>query len=114
MFVTILEIQQLVTIKRKFNKNDCPIPFEDSIWSHYRKNILDCKEKHLRQKDLGGSLIKSKEIADNRDCSTIFVMCMWSNLMKGSMCVVICNLMIKIGGRLSEIATVVKSHIKAK
>eukprot|EP00957_Ditylum_brightwellii_P211651 15366424-Ditylum_brightwellii.AAC.1 len=34
--------------------------------------------------------------------------------MKGSMFAVLCNLMIQIGSKLSEIATVAKSHIKAK
>eukprot|EP00957_Ditylum_brightwellii_P067996 5162631-Ditylum_brightwellii.AAC.1 len=78
------------------------------------KRLLNCKEKQRGCKGLGSSLIKSKEIADNRDCWAIFVMCMWSNTMKGSMFVVLCYLMIQIGGRLDEIATLAKSHIKAK
>eukprot|EP00957_Ditylum_brightwellii_P182155 13878299-Ditylum_brightwellii.AAC.1 len=36
-----------------FNKTECPKPFEDSFWFHYRKNILDCKETQKRQKGLG-------------------------------------------------------------
>eukprot|EP00957_Ditylum_brightwellii_P197059 15012544-Ditylum_brightwellii.AAC.1 len=83
-------------------------------WSHYRTNFLDCKQKQRRQNSIGGPLIKSKEVADNRERWTIFVMCMWSNVMKGSMLVVLSNLMIQIGGRLSEIATLAKPHIKAK
>eukprot|EP00957_Ditylum_brightwellii_P062927 4775104-Ditylum_brightwellii.AAC.1 len=99
---------------QRFNTNKYPKPFEDRYWSHYRKKLLDCKEKQRRHKCLGGSLIKSKEAADNRDCWRILVMCMRSNVMKGSMFAVLCNLIIQIGGRLSEIATVAKSHIKAK
>eukprot|EP00957_Ditylum_brightwellii_P084279 6407908-Ditylum_brightwellii.AAC.1 len=98
--------QDLSTFKtyftmQRFNHQPHPRPFEDRFWSVYRKNILDCKEGQKRQKGLRGSFIKLKEIADNKDCWTIFVICMWSNL-------------IKIRGRLSEIATVAKSHIKAK
>eukprot|EP00957_Ditylum_brightwellii_P094799 7219284-Ditylum_brightwellii.AAC.1 len=65
---------------QQFNTNNCPIPFEDRHWSHYRKNFLNCKEKQKRHKGL----------------------------------VVICNLMIQIGGKLGEIATVAKLHIKTK
>eukprot|EP00957_Ditylum_brightwellii_P066422 5042620-Ditylum_brightwellii.AAC.1 len=100
LFVTTLQIQQLVVTERmKCNTQPCPIPFEDRFGGVYRRKNLDCKEGQKRQKGLEGSLIKSKEIADNRDHLSIWMMSLWSNL---------------IGGRVNDILTDAKSHIKAK
>eukprot|EP00957_Ditylum_brightwellii_P157162 11961657-Ditylum_brightwellii.AAC.1 len=57
--------------------------------------MYDWKAAQKRKWGRGGSLVKSKDTATDRDSWTIWILCIWSS-------------------RLSEVSTIAKSHIKAK
>ena len=100
--------------RQKFPNHPMPRPFEERFWKFYRKNLLKWKEAQNVADGKGVDLIKSKEIANDEDRWTIFVMCVWHNLANAFMFGLLYNMLVQIGGRVSEASTILKSEIRAK
>jgi len=98
----------------KFSKKDEPIPFQSRFWSLYRSRLETWKRAEKNKDGKGGNLVNPKEAATEEDRWAIFAMCCWSNSLRGSLFCLIFNLLIQIGGRVSEASTMLKSDLKAK
>ena len=93
----------------RFRQQKEPNTFKAFQWNQYRTKLKKWKKQERLVQ--GKPLSKPTTAANDTDRWTSFAMCVWCNLVQGALFLLVFNILVQIGGRVSESSTCLKEDI---